>query len=187
MANHPHDKTRPESKKVLSALEAGDMDALYAAFSPRMRAFCREYVLDFDGKAAAIRAGYATKYADRQASNLLRNRGIQRYIDHLTLSVEAKIVAIDPDYIVQKWVQIMNKEGVKDNDLLRASELCARYLGMFVDRQEITGRDGEAIKIQELSEEAAALDAFMENLSKQAQKLSEETEDGEKVFPRNNK
>lgn len=169
-AKHPHDASRPEPKAVLDALEAGDMEALETALSVRQRRFAEEYVIDFNGTAACIRAGYAPTYADRQAHVLLKHKGVSAYIDHLTRSKEAKIVSINPDYLIQKTVAIINKESVKDADALRGIEMLARHLGMFVDRTEITGKDGGAIAIeqQKVAEEAQSFTQQLEALRKRA-------------------
>lgn len=45
--------------------------------------FCREYVLDYDAKAAAIRAKYAPKAAAQQASRLLTSVNIKARITQL--------------------------------------------------------------------------------------------------------
>lgn len=153
-ARHPHDASRPESQAVLNALASGDIDQLELALSPRQRAFCHEYIVDFNGTAAAIRAGYSTNYPDRQAHNLLKNKGVAAYIDFLTRSKEAQIVSVNPDYVIQQVTAIITKEGTRDGDKLRALELLARHLGMFIDRTEISGKDGEAIKYQEIETEA---------------------------------
>jgi hypothetical protein len=76
MANHPHDTSRPMTAAIRKALEANDMEALYYAMTPRQRLFCKEYVLDFNGSAAAVRAGYSVKHPDRQAYLLMMNPGI---------------------------------------------------------------------------------------------------------------
>ena len=43
--------------------------------------FCNEYLIDFNGKQAAIRAGYAEKTADITASKLLRVSKVKEYLD----------------------------------------------------------------------------------------------------------
>lgn len=129
------------------------MEELKAALSPRMRAFCEEYMVDFAGGPACIRAGYSVKWPDQQAHQLMRNPGVRAYIDHLTRSKEAKITAINPDYVIQRVTQIINAEGAKHGDMLRGLELLARHLGMFVDRTEITGKDGGAIKHEQVAED----------------------------------
>ncbi len=43
------------------------------ALTPRQERFCEEYLVDFNGSAAAIRAGYAAGSASVQAARLLAN------------------------------------------------------------------------------------------------------------------
>lgn len=148
-AKHPHNPERPESPAVKKALEADDMAMLEKALTPRQLMFCKEYIVDFNGTAAAIRAGYATQYADRQAHQLIKNAGVMRYIEHLTLSVAAKTISVDADYIMQGIVGIIQKAEGKDGDKLRGYELLARLKGLFIDKQEITGKDGGAIEVEQ--------------------------------------
>lgn len=51
--------------------------------SYKQEKFCHEYILDGNGAAAAIRAGYAAKYADRQAYQLLENNRVKTRIEEL--------------------------------------------------------------------------------------------------------
>lgn len=132
------------------------MNALAKALTVRQRRFCEEYILDFNGSAAAVRAGYSPKYADRQAYQLLKQHdGCIAYIDHLTRSKEAKIMSVNPDYVIQRVMAIINNHEAKDGDKLRGLELLARHLGMFIDRTEITGKDGGAIETKKIAEDAA--------------------------------
>lgn len=156
---------------IHQAIAAKDWEALGDALSPRQRLFCNEYVVDFEGKAAAIRAGYAITYAEKQASNLLRKTpGIAEYIDYLSMSKTAKITAVTPDYVIQGVVGIINKDTAKDSDKLRGFELLARHLGMLTDRTEITGKDGRAIELREVSEEADKFAAALALLAERAEK-----------------
>lgn len=153
-AKWPHDSSRPMSKRVKDAINGGDIDELKRSLTVRQRHFAEEYVVDFNQTAAAIRAGYSPSYADRQAHILTRHEGVAAYIDYLSQSKEAKITAIDPDYVIAQVTQIISKENTKDGDKLRALELLARHLGMFIDRTEITGKDGGAIQTEEVRQEA---------------------------------
>ena len=45
--------------------------------------FCTEYVKDMNGKQAAIRAGYAERSAEMQASRLLRNDKVKQRVAEL--------------------------------------------------------------------------------------------------------
>jgi phage terminase small subunit len=170
MANHPHDSKRPESAAVRRALETGDISALKTALSPRQRRFAEEYIFDYVGNKAAIRAGYAIKYADQQASLLLRHKGVAAYIDYLGQTKESKIVSINPDYIIQQVNDIITKEGARDGDKLRGLELLARHLGMFIDRTEITGKDGGAIEVEQrrIEEEAKTFTDLLKGLQARA-------------------
>lgn len=165
-AKHPHNSKRPSPAAVKKALAKGDMEALRIALTPRQYAFCREYVTDFHGAAAAVRAGYSPKYAERQAYLLQINEGVRAMIDHLTLSAQAKAVAINPDWVTQKTVEIV-QSAEKPSDQMRALELLAKILGMLKDRTEISGPDGDAIRIeqQKIEEDANALITLLNNIS----------------------
>lgn len=168
MARHPHDTKRPESKAVVAALEADDIEALKNALAPRQLSFCNEYVVDFNATAAAARCGYSLKTAQQQASLLMRHKGIRRYLEHLQASKAAKITSIDPDYVIQKVTEIVTKAEAKDGDKLRGLELLARHLGMFVDRTEISGPDGGPLKHEEVQNEADAFQRRIAGIAKRA-------------------
>lgn len=59
------------------------------------------------------------------------------------------------DYVLHKLIQMV-EETSKDNDRIRALELLGKNLGLFKERQEISGPDGEAIKYEEKVREDAA-------------------------------
>lgn len=174
-ANHPHDSSRPEPKAVQTALENGDIDALVRALTVRQKRFAEEYSIDFNGSAAAIRAGYAQPYSDRQAHLLLKHKGVSAYIDHLTRSKENKIVSVNPDYVIKQVTAIIGKDGAKDSDRLRGLELLARHLGMFIDRTELTGKDGGplAIEQQKVEEEAQHFTTLLKSLRDRAVREAE--------------
>lgn len=182
-AHYPHDATRPESAAVRRALEAQDVEAMKLALTPRQRAFAYEYVVDFNGSAAAVRAGYAKQYAGRQAYNNLQNKGVVFLIDHLTHSKEAKITAIDPDYVIQKVTEIITKAESKDGDKLRGLELLARHLGMFVDRTEISGPDGEAIQLEQRQRVEEEANHFTNLLEQLRERESDRNEKKDMVIP----
>lgn len=49
----------------------------------RQEEFCRQYLIDLNGKQAAIRAGYSARTAEFQASRLLSNVKVQEYLQKL--------------------------------------------------------------------------------------------------------
>jgi hypothetical protein len=158
MANHPHNKDRPEMAAVKKALAKGDMTALAQALSHRQRRFAEEYIVDYNGCAAALRAGYSINYPDRQAHILLKHKGVIAYIDHLSRSKESKIISVNPEYVIQKVTSTIEKaEGTNNlTAVLRACELLARHLGMLTDKTEITGKDGGAIELEQRVKEEMA-------------------------------
>ena len=147
---------RPEPLRLVKALALPAEQQQYAienALNPRQLAFCREYVVDFNATQAALRAGYAAKNAQNQSFCLLSYRSVRQLIDTYTQSNASKVTLVDKDYIIQKVTEIVTT-AAKDGDKLRGLELLARHLGMFIDRTEISGPDGEAIRIEETQKEA---------------------------------
>jgi phage terminase small subunit len=138
---------------ALSLPEDQQQQALEDAMQPRQLAFCKEYVIDFDRGAAAIRAGYAPSNAHTTSYNLMLYRGVRKLIEIYTRSNAQKVTTVDPEWVINKITEIVTTSS-KDGDKLRGLELLARHLGMFIERTEISGRDGEAIKIEETKNQA---------------------------------
>jgi len=67
--------------------------------------FCNEYLIDFNGTQAAIRAGYALKGAEVTAFNLLRNTKITNFIDERKEDI-AKSSKISIDKIINELSHI---------------------------------------------------------------------------------
>jgi phage terminase small subunit len=60
-------------------------------FNDKQIRFCREYIIDHNGKQAAIRAGYSKKTAESIASRLLRNVKVKLYIKTIEQQVTEKL------------------------------------------------------------------------------------------------
>lgn len=155
---------------VQKAVKSGDVSLLKKSLNPRQKRFAEEYVIDFKGMEAAIRAGYAPKWADCATSNLLRHEGIAAYIDSLTRSAEAKKVVATPEYIEQRILSIINDEIAKHGDQLRGLELLARIKGMFIDKQEIMGKDGGPIQTVKIEQDAQNFTNLLKQLADRANK-----------------
>lgn len=139
-------------------IEADDIEGIKKSLTIRQLRFCEEFNVDYDAKAAAIRAGYSPKWADRQAHQLIKHEGCRYYINHLTQSKEAKLVSVNPDYVVQKVVAGIDKSDKMHNmgGYFRGLELLARHLGMLRDKTEISGPDGKSIEIEQRTREEVA-------------------------------
>lgn len=154
-ARHPHDSRRPESAAVKLGVEIfreeGNIEPLRHALTPRQRAFCEEYVIDFNAAAAAVRAGYSPNFVDRQAYTLKQNEGVSAYIDYLQMVKTDRTTIINPDYVIARVTEIISGSGTKDGDKLRGLELLARHLGMLTDRTEskVTVETVEKQKVEE--------------------------------------
>lgn len=176
MSNWPNNSNRPARKATREAVAAGDEKAVYDTLTVRQRRFVEEYVLDFNGTAAAIRAGYSTKHPDKQATAILKNEGIAFLIDCKTRSIASKIVSVDPDYIIQQVVQIISGPEAKNADRLRGLELLARHLGMFIDRTELTGKDGGPLEMrQKIEEDAQTFTNLLKQLQERADKAKSDS------------
>lgn len=144
--------------KIQAALDAGNIQEVIDNLTVKQRRFVEEYVVDFNGAAAVLRAGYTTKWAKRLAHEMLKHPGIRAAIDAITLERASESV-IKPEYVINKITKTIEKaeEANNHNAVLRGCELLARHLGMFIERQEISGPNGDAIQIKRVQE---AADAF---------------------------
>jgi|DEB0MinimDraft_6_1074348.scaffolds.fasta_scaffold01436_14 hypothetical protein len=57
----------------------------------KQEAFCREYVVDFNGTQAAIRAGYSEKTANEQAARFMAQEKIVEFIKKVHPEIRAKL------------------------------------------------------------------------------------------------
>jgi hypothetical protein len=146
---------RPRTQK---ALDQGDIQGVIDSLSTRQRRFCEEYLLDYNGSRAVQAAGYTSKYPAKHAYQLLRNPAVKACIDQLTIQ-RASDSVVKPEFVMNKIVKTINK-AEQDNNLnavLRGCELLARATGMFIERQEISGPNGNAIELKQVRD---AADAF---------------------------
>ncbi|WP_225182152.1 terminase small subunit [Pectobacterium aroidearum] len=75
------------------------------ALKDKQEAFCREYLVDLNLTQAAIRAGYAEKYANREASRLWSKVDIQKRIAELKAQRNER-TDITADYVLQRLAEI---------------------------------------------------------------------------------
>ena len=122
--------------------------------------FCQEYVVDYNGTQAAIRAGYKENSARKQASRLLTNEDILTRVHELQKD-QLDRLAISQDYVVLQLLETykccrepspvmrydpstgeMEETGIYQFDskgVLRALELLGKHLGMFSDKVQVSG------------------------------------------------
>ena len=91
--------------------EKTEAQKLGEKLKPQVRKFVQEYLIDMNGKDAAIRAGYSERTAAAQASRLLRDPDVKAYRDALlqeqfeAIGVTRHTIAAETWSIFQKCMQ----------------------------------------------------------------------------------
>lgn len=125
---------------------------------------------------AVLAAGYKTGNADKLAMQLKQHPLIIKEIKDRMDSQRARM-ELTADYVLHKLIEMVEQTD-KDNDRIRALELLGKNLGLFKERTEISGPDGEAIKYEQKVKQDAA--DFASRLSRLASRAGE---DGLSVVP----
>lgn len=85
----------------------------------KQKMFCKEYLVDFNGTQAAIRAGYSKKTANEQASRLLTKVNVQTYLKQL-IEKRNERTNITQDDVVADIIKVkdrcMQNEAVLDKE-----------------------------------------------------------------------
>ncbi len=130
----------------------------------KQRMFCQEYIIDFNGTQAAIRAGYSKKTANEQASQLLAKLNIQAEVKRL-LEKRMQKTELSQEYVVDGLKEVADRclqkkpvtfydretkqreqltneagEGVwtfDSNGANRSLELLGKHLGIFNEKLKI--------------------------------------------------
>jgi phage terminase small subunit len=125
--------------------------------------FVSEYLVDRNGKQAAIRAGYSAKTAEVQASRLLSNAKVQEAIDE-QLKLREQRTLVTADYIInslktvaERCMQIeaiVDREGQPTGEFKfdssganRSLELLGKHLKLFTDKTELSGDKDKPVEI----------------------------------------
>ncbi len=89
----------------------------------QQKRFCDEYMVDLNGKQAAIRAGYKPKSAESQASRLLRNAKVRAHIDKLIAEASTR-TGINADRVLREYARIafLNPVRAVDFDSVEISK-----------------------------------------------------------------
>lgn len=134
------------------------MSKIAGKLSEKQKAFCLEYLKDFNGRQAAIRSGYSAKTADVQASRMLRKVNISSYIKE-TCEKLKKDSIMDIQEIQERLTKLARGETEEEvvvtvgigegnskekivtkkvscKEQVKALELLGKANGIFVDRLE---------------------------------------------------
>ncbi len=139
--------------------------------TPKQELFVNEYLKDLNATQAAIRAGYSEKTAGVIATENLQKPNIRAAIDK---AMESRIerVQVEQDYVLRVIVEtiercmqaapVLDAQGkpvyvdtpVGDikpvykfdpQAVLKGAELLGKHKGMFVNKIEATGKDGQPL------------------------------------------
>lgn len=112
------------------------------ALTEKQKAFVQEYLVDLNATAAAKRAGYSEKTADRIGPELLGKTCVSEAIQKAMQNRQQR-TQVTQDYVIQKLKEIADREAsdAAESDLkyankLKALELLGRHTGAFESRQE---------------------------------------------------
>lgn len=108
------------------------------ALTPKQRRFVDEYLKDLNATQAAIRAGYASRTANRTGSRLLSNADIQAAIQ-TGRAARSERTQIDADYVLNRLVEI-DQMDVLD---IMTDDMCLKPVAEWpkVWRQYLSGFD----------------------------------------------
>ena len=120
----------------------------------KQQCFINEYLVDLNATQAAIRAGYSEKTAKSVGSENLTKPDIQRAIQEAiskreirTEITQDKVLSDIEDIKRHAMNDAFDAQGNKVMNnypaALKAAELQGKHLGMWVDKAEITGKNGK--------------------------------------------
>jgi len=95
--------------------------------------FIREYLIDFDGTAAAIRAGYSEHTACVMASKLMANPEVKKEFEKKYAEYKKKY-EIRREFIVDKLLELIKDEKTaKDKkNYIKALDMLSKMSGQYV-------------------------------------------------------
>lgn len=137
--------------------------------TPKQQRFIDEYLVDLNATQAAIRAGYSAKTAGQIGDENLKKPQIKAAIDE-AMAKRTERTEIDQDYVlktikdtIERCAQAVPVTDAKGNPVfvktpdgqispaykfdafavLKGAELLGKHLGIFIEKRELTGKDGK--------------------------------------------
>lgn len=114
-----------------------------AAFTVKQRRFVEEYIVDFNGYQAALRAGYSPRSASVQAIENLGKPNIAKAVGE-EIAKRSKATGIDAAYVLRQAVKLHERCMVKGRGFMpsaaaKALELVGKHVGVkaFGEQQTI--------------------------------------------------
>ena len=122
----------------------------------KQQLFCDEYLIDLNATQAAIRAGYSEKTAMEQASRLLRNVKVQKYIDKRRFD-RMQRTEFDQDKVIKELAMIAFSKAT-DYTRIVEKQATINVEGVIVPLEDADGkpvmyRTVEPVLTEELTDE----------------------------------
>lgn len=127
-----------------------------AKLTAKQQRFCDEYLIDLNASQAAIRAGYSSKYANTNASKLLKITTIKDFLAQRMAEKESHLIA-DQDEVLKYLTSVMRgqsrssivvvesigdfmsaaremEKAPDEKERLKAAELLGKRYGLYTDK-----------------------------------------------------
>ena len=159
--------------------------------TPLQRRFCLEYLKDQNGTRAAIRAGYAKRGAGAEASRLLRNVNIRRYIRSAIAEQESRL-KVSADRVIKEFARIaffdpVVLEAIASGDLslkdLTPDERAA-IQSYQLDAKEYDDKDAGKVTESKIRVKAHSKNQALEALAKHFRLFEEAPDDEPEEYER---
>jgi phage terminase small subunit len=119
--------------------------------TPREARFVPQYLIDLNGAAAAVRAGYSERSAKKIASELLQRPVVRAAVEAGLAKQQAKVL-MSADEVALGIQRVGLKAEARGENMaaLRAFELLGKRHKMFTEKVEHTGPDGGPVQFQRI-------------------------------------
>lgn len=150
-------KSSYDMEKDFSVITPVELDEIWEACgvkSPKQQGFITAYFYSgMDVGKAVYMAGYNSKDY-KSAGHLGRQMMKRPYIKKAMNMLSEKMgtrTSIKPDYVIKKIVRGVEQADHQGKlaEMFKGLDMLAKYLGMYTEKIEVTGKDGEAIKLEQ--------------------------------------
>lgn len=101
------------------------MTAERAGLTEKKKRFCHEYLIDYNGKQAAIRSGFSARSATQQASMMLAEDVVRVYLKEITQRVNTDLT-VTAERVIREFARLAfhnvgdyYKKDAKGNEVLK--------------------------------------------------------------------
>jgi hypothetical protein len=117
--------------------------------TPRQKRFLDEYLVDLNATQAAVRAGYSARTANEQGARLLAKASVAEAVQSAQ-AARSERLQITQDDVLRGLHREATLTGDGSTHAARVSAwgLIGKHLGMFIERRQQLGENGQAMNPQ---------------------------------------